>query len=255
MPAGAAPPLPSAAPGGLPVPAPQPDPQVLAQQRFEQACELLRNDKMRTFRIDIETDSTVEPDRQAAKEAVTQMFMSVGQFLEKAVTLGQVMPKAIPALGQSILFAFRTFGAGRDVESVWENAIDEMTTASKMPAPPAPPSPEEIKAKAAEQQAATDAAAAQQQFEFDQQRNAMQLQADERKHAMELEMKQADLQIKREELQIERERLAMDQERARFEAMTEQNRAAREAQADNRKASMDEAADTRAAQRTSGATN
>jgi hypothetical protein len=248
MPAGAAPPIPFAAPGGLPLaPPPPPDPQVLAQQRFEQACELLRNDKMRTFRIDIETNSTVEPDRQAAKEAVSEMFMSVGQFLEKGVMLGQVMPEAVPALGQSILFAMRTFGAGRDVEAAWEAAIDKLDAKVKNPPPPKP-SPDEIKAKAAEQQAATDAAAATQQFQFDQQRNAMQLQADERKHAMELEKMQAELQLKREEIQVERERLAMDKERAQFEAMTEANRAAREERSDVRKAQIDEASDTRAAE-------
>ncbi len=206
---------PQAAPpmNGVPTMGPQlpppPDPQVLAQQRFEQGCKLLRNDKMRTFRIDIETDSTVETDRQAAKEAVTQMFMSVGQFLEKAVALGQAMPKAIPALGQSVLFAFRTFGAGRDVESLWEQAIDEMTQMAKNP-PPRPPSPEQIKAEA--------------EAAFLQQKG--QLEAD--KHRMEMESAAQDAHFRQQEQGLKLRTLeeqhqqkmqhgAMEMERVRLE--------------------------------------
>lgn len=199
---------PPSGPAGMP-PIPPPDPQVLAQQRFEQGCELLRNDKMRTFRIDIETDSTVEPDRQAAKEAVTQMFMSVGQFLEKAVSLGQVMPKAIPALGQSILFAFRTFGAGRDVEAVWEQAIDEMTAASKNPPPPKP-SPEQIKAEA-------EAAAIQQKSQADAERHRMEMESSAQEATFKHQERAMKLRTLEEQHQQKLQHGAIEMEKSRIE--------------------------------------
>ena len=164
LPAGGQPPqMPAMAP---PAP-PPPDPAQMAQERFAKACELLKDDKMRTFRIDIETDSTIEPDRQAAKEAVTEMATAVGGLLEKAMPIGQMMPKLVPALGQTLLFVLRTFGAGRDVEGIWEMAIDDMTKMAKNPAP-APPSPEQIKAEGEKARIQADAQQAQQQFQFDQ---------------------------------------------------------------------------------------
>lgn len=261
-PAGGQPPIPPAAmsagnaPGGgnvLQPPAaagmpmsPPPDPAMLAQERFSKACELLKDDKMRTFRIDIETDSTIEPDRQAAKEAVTEMATAVGGLLEKALPVGQMMPKLVPALGQTLLFVLRTFGAGRDVEGIWEMAIDDMTKMAKNP-PPAQPSPEQIKAEGEKARIQADAQQSQQQFQFDQAKGQMDLQAQQQKHQFEMEKMQAELQIEKEKLQLERERLAMDRERAMFEAKTAQNKAALDNEATMRKAAIDEQADTRQA--------
>jgi hypothetical protein len=246
-PAGGLPPqMPAMAPMAPPMP-PPPDPAQLAQERFTKACELLRDDKMRTFRIDIETDSTVEPDRQAAKEAVTEMATAVGGLLEKAMPIGQMMPKLVPALGQTLLFVLRTFGAGRDVEGIWEMAIDDMTKMAKNPPAP-PPNPEQIKAETAKAQGQQDMAMAQQQMQFDQQKGQMELQALREKHQMELEAKQADIQIKREELQIERERMAMDRERAMFEAKAAQHKAGLQMQTETTKAAIQGDAMNRQAQ-------
>src|SRR5690606_30132901 len=88
--------LPPAAGQQPPQQAPQMPPQMvegLATAVFGQCMELLKNDKMRTFRIDIETDSTVEVDRQAEKESVVELFTAVGGFLEKSVMVGQMMPE------------------------------------------------------------------------------------------------------------------------------------------------------------------
>ncbi len=148
-------------PGAAPAPLPPPNPAAMAQERFAKAVELLKNDKMRTFRIDIETDSTIEPDKQAAKEAVTEMTGAVGQLLEKALPLGQAVPELAAPLGQTLLFVLRTFGAGRDVEGLWEDAIEKMQRAAKNPAPK-PPSPEQIKAQAEADKMKADAAAVQQ---------------------------------------------------------------------------------------------
>ncbi len=202
---------PPPSPGGppLPMPPPPPDPQVLAQKRFEQGCELLRNDKMRTFRLDIETDSTVEADRQAAKEAVSEMFMAVGQFLEKAVQVGQAMPKAIPALGQSILFAFRTYGAGRDVEALWEQAIDEMTAASKNPPPPKP-SPEQIKAEA-------EAAAIQQKGQIELAKHQMEMQAAQQDAVFKHQEQAMKLRTLEEQHQQNLQRGALEIQRVRID--------------------------------------
>lgn len=251
-PAGMQPPM-NGAPVQPPMP-PPPDPKMLAQQRFDSAVALLKDDKMRTFRIDIETDSTVEPDKQAAKEAVVEMFTAIGGFLEKALPIGQAMPKLVPALGQSILFAFRTFGAGRDVEGMWEQAIDEMTQLSKNP-PPRPPSPEQIKAQAEQARMQGEMAQMQAQAQLDQAKGQQDMQLAQSKNQMEIEKMQAELQIKREELNLRREEYALKaqemqtiaaakEREVQVRAAATEHKAAVDTQATERQAELSQEADT-----------
>lgn len=227
--------------GGPPMQQP-PDPQMMAQQQqamqqaqqqrieqlteqiFQQAVGLLKNDKMRTFRIDIETDSTVEIDKQAEKEAVTELFTTMGGFLEKAAMIGMQLPELVPALGQSMLFAFRRFGVGRDVEGAWEQAIDKLTQKSKNP-PPKQPSPEEIKAQAEMQKQQMENQRAQQEMQAAQAQTQMDMQAAQQKHGMELEKMQAELLIKREQLNLKREELAMKEREMQLTAQANQQKA------------------------------
>jgi len=214
---------PAPQPGMQPMP---PDPmmmQQLEQQRemqieqtaaaiFKQAVELLRNDKMRTFRIDIETDSTVAIDRQAEKEAVVELFTALGGFLEKAALIGQQEPLFVPALGQSLMFFFRRFGAGRDVEGAWEQAIDKVTLKVKqMEGKPSPPSEEEIKAQTE-----------QKKQEMESQRQQQQAQIDQRKAEFEMQVKEREAQIKEREmvmnLEFQERELAMKEREMQMDA-------------------------------------
>lgn len=244
---GVSPPPGNGAPGGgtPPVAGQQPpDPMQQAQQVFAQACELLRSDKMRTFRIDIETDSTIDIDKQEAKEAVVELFTAVGGFLEKALPIGQAMPSLAPALGQSILFAFRRFGAGRDVEGLWERAIDDLTKAAKSPQPK-PPSPEEVKAQAEMQKAQMESERQQQQAAIDQQQAQTDLQVSQQKAATDIEVGQQKLQLERERLQLEREKLDMQRQQMALTQQHDMQRAAIEADSMTRQAALDERADLR----------
>lgn len=241
---------------GMQPTAPPPDPiPEMAQQKFMEICSLLRDDKMRTFRIDIETDSTIEVDKQAAKDSVVELFTAVGGFLEKALPIGQVMPQLTPALGQSILFAFRRFGAGRDVEGVWEQAIDKLTQMSKNP-PPKPPSPEEIKAQAEKQKAELTAQTMQQKAALDQQKGQQDLELAQQKAQIELQKAQAQLQIDQQKLALEREKMEMERAKAGMQMQIDQQRmaidseaAVRDAEIDERTALRDDELATRAAER------
>lgn len=247
---GVSPPPGNGAPGSAPSPAAgqQPmtmqTPQEAAQQLFMQACELLRSDKMRTFRIDIETDSTIEIDKQEAKQAVVELFTAVGGFLEKALPIGQAVPTLAPALGQSILFAFRRFGAGRDVEGLWERAIDDLTKAAKNP-PPKGPSPDEIKAQAEMQKAQMENQRQQQQAAIDQQKAQTDLQVSQQKAAIEVETGQQKLQIERERLQLEREKIEMRRQQMAMMQQRDMQKAALEAETMDRQAALAEHADIR----------
>lgn len=114
--------------GQQPPPPPQPNPQearFFAQPTWEEVLKVLRTDKLRGFRIDIETDSTVQPDADAEKAARNELLTAVGgasQQLGAAVQSGIVPQKLATTL---IQFVLRAYKAGSNVEDELEQMGQE----------------------------------------------------------------------------------------------------------------------------------
>lgn len=117
------------------------------QALFPEALALLRNDDMRTFRITLETDSTIEVNENKEKEAAMEFVNSLANLFAQG---GQIMSldPALKITGlQSVLMAARRFRASREIEQYLTQGIDKMIAAQqeleKNPPPPQP-TPEEI---------------------------------------------------------------------------------------------------------------
>ena len=110
-----------------------------AKADFAQACALLKNDRMRGFRLDIETDSTIAPDEQAEKEARVEFLTAIGVFFEKVAPLVQAGLIPAPVAKEMLMFLARGFKAGRDLEQALEN-LDKI-------APPQAAGPDPIEAE------------------------------------------------------------------------------------------------------------
>ncbi len=208
-------PMPQPIPGSMGAPMLPPDPVAVARAKaadmFKQAVALLKNDKLRGFRIDIETDSIVEPDQQAMQQARTELLGAIAQFLPQAIQAGMAMPELKPLLARLLMFFLRGFKASRDIESAFEQFVDDMTKEAANPAPK-PPSPEQIKAQAELQKAQLAAQSAQQDAAAKTQQMQLDAQMAQQQHAAELEKMATELQIEKERAGIERERLAMEEQ-------------------------------------------
>jgi hypothetical protein len=107
--------------GQQPPPAPQAPQQNPAEAKFyaqptwEEVIQLLRDDKLRGFKIDIETDSTVQPDADAEKQARTELLTSVADFCQRT---GFPMPPQLA--GQLITFTTRSYKVGSQMEQELE---------------------------------------------------------------------------------------------------------------------------------------
>lgn len=154
---GMASPPPPVAPPGAPLPQgsppmpagamPPPDPQVQKDQIIAQALELLKNEKLRGFRIDIETDSTIQPDANRDKQAVNEFITAVTAFVEKSSQVSAMVPAFAPLAAKFLMFAARRYRVGRDLESAIEDFAEEAMMQAKQAAANPKPSPEEIKAQ------------------------------------------------------------------------------------------------------------
>jgi len=81
-----------------------------------EVMKLLRDDALRGFRIDIETDSTIVEDEEREKREVMEFMAAMGQFtgqVFQAVQSGIMPPDAAQEI---MLFASRRFRAGRKLE-------------------------------------------------------------------------------------------------------------------------------------------
>lgn len=109
------------------------------QQAFMPAMELLRQDAMRNFRVEIETDSTIAVDEQADKEAANEFLAAMGGYLANALPLAQQAPELLPMIGQAALYLSRRYRAGRQLEGSIEQGFAALQQrAQQMMANPQP---------------------------------------------------------------------------------------------------------------------
>jgi hypothetical protein len=90
-----------------------------------------------------------------------EFLKAVGGFLKEAVAAGQTQPELAPLLGEMLMFAVRSFKAGRPIEAAFERFIQQMS----QPQQPKP-NPEAMKAQAAAQAAEAKAQSAERAAEI-----------------------------------------------------------------------------------------
>lgn len=159
------------------------------QQLVPQAIELLKNNPMRTFRVEIATDSMLYADEQQEKQDRVEFMQATGAFIEKAIQGAQQVPELTPLLMDLLKFGVQGFRVGRTLEGEFDTFADaekekQMQRASQPPAPQ-PPSPEMIKAQADQQKMQMEAQIKQMEMQAEAQREAQRLEFD--KYKVELE--------------------------------------------------------------------
>lgn len=177
------------------------------QAQFLPAVALLRSDVMRNFRVDIETDSTIEVDEQADKEAAAEFMAAMGGYLREALPAAQMAPELLPMFGETALFLARRYRSGRQLEGAIEQGFAALQQrAAQAPAQPRPdPKAEEARAR----------------MEMEREKAAADLQLQRERMAAELDLKreemalraQADAQRAEQEFGMKR---AMAEAEARF---------------------------------------
>lgn len=198
------------------------------QQLIPQAMQLIANNPLRTFRIEVAADSLVELDEQEEQQSRVEAITGISTFLQQAVPAAQASPELLPMLMGMLKFLISGFKQARQLEGVIDQAAQKLEEAAKQPKP----DPEAAKAQA---QAQTDQMKAQIKAQTDQQ--AAQIKAQ-----TELQVENARLQADMQRMQME---MRLEAQKAQFEAQMEAQRLAQEAQFERWKAELD--ADTKIA--------
>lgn len=170
--------------------------QIKATITMEHIVELLRQDRIRPFTLDIETDSTIQPDEQAEKERRTEFLTAVGGFITQAQPILQAFPQGAPFVAEALKFAAGGFRAGRRIDEV----IDELAeTLRELPQQDQGPSPEELELQLKQAAEAAKQKLEEQRFQMEKGKAAKELELEERR------------------LQLEERRVVSEEENREFE--------------------------------------
>jgi hypothetical protein len=138
---------------------------------FNQAVQVMRDDALRSFSIDIETDSTIAADEQMEKAGAAEFVAALSQYLGQIFPIVQAQPAAIEPLGKMLLWLTRKFRIARDAEDEVEMFLQSF---SQMPAQQDKEG--EAKAQAAQAEMQMKAQAQQAEIQIKQQESQAEIQ-------------------------------------------------------------------------------
>lgn len=181
--------------------------QKLAKQPTQEAVfELLRTQKIRAFSLDIETDSTIQPDEDAEKQRRTEFLGMLGGVMKQVGEMVVAQPSTAPFAGEVIKFAVAPFRAGRQMDQAIDEFVDQMTAQFSKPQP----NPE---AEAAKQEAETEKQRSQADMQMKQaelqakmQIEQMKMQGDKESRMLDAKIKQQEAGMKMQQIQAEEQR-------------------------------------------------
>lgn len=235
--------------GGPPMQPQEPPPELVemaGKTAWEDVLEILKSGIQRTYRVDVETDSTIRGDSRQAQQ-------QVGGFLDGSAKFMQAMGPAVqagmmkPDIAIDLYASFaRMFKLGKQAEDALSRWSADAQKQAKNPEPP-PPSPEEIKAKTEQDKAKMQMGMAQEKHKLDMTKLQAGIQADQQKTQMVLGAKEREIQLEQEakaqEFQMDQVKMYADfeaqQQQAQFDMHSAERQAAIDAQTQARKAHFD----------------
>lgn len=168
---------------------PPPPPPILSTPPWEAILQLCNQDLLRNFKIDIETDSTVELDQSAEKQEMGEFLNATAQFLNGVFPLVQAEIIPFEVMKSILMTACRRYRFGTEVEEELEKM---------QPPPPQSQEDPSVKIKAAAEQQKMQME--QQRFQQEQQQKILEFQIDTQLKQQELAVKQAEQQAKLQEI-------------------------------------------------------
>lgn len=174
--------------------------EMLATPTWDEIMALLRNDVLRDYKIDIETNSTIDAEAAQDKQDIAELMNAIAQFLNGIAPLVEqgVLPYEVAK--SMLLMISRRFTFGPQIEDAL----------NKMKAPEAKGDP---KAEAEQAKAKVEAERAQMEFKMDEAKAQREEQAAQAEHTRKMQLMEMEEQIERERLANEQAKLQIEKAR------------------------------------------
>lgn len=193
--------------GQQPPPPPQP-PQVVT---WEVVIDTMRNDAARTYRIDIETDSTLAASQDDDVSGIAQLMQGVSQLVQGLAPAVQAGAMPIEAVKEIVMAAVRRARMGSAVE----DALNKM----QPPAPPPQDNSAQLEQQKLEMQMQQHAAQLQQQAQLEQMKAQLSVETERAKQQAQAEQAAQENQLQAQrELQKQQLQAQVEQRKAELES-------------------------------------
>jgi len=106
---------------------------LLMKPTLDQVLTLLKNNKVKSFVLDIETDSTIAPDENAEKQRRSEFVGVLSQLLPQLTQMITAEPKTAEFAGEILKFATAPFRAGRSLDGAIDELVEQMKQKADQP--------------------------------------------------------------------------------------------------------------------------
>lgn len=179
--------------------------KVLDKPNWETILQFLQNSVVRNYRIDIEANSTIEPEAAEDGQKLGEFLNAFAQFMNGIAPLVQQGYLPIEAGKEMLLAITRKYRFGEDVEE----SLKQITM---------PQQQGDDKAKAAEQEAQAKIQQIQQKGQVEAQKGQMDLALKQLQLQQKQKEAEMDMALKAQELQVKQQEIAMKEQLGRVKA-------------------------------------
>lgn len=179
--------------------------ELLAQNeglQWEQIDAVYKDNVRRRYRIEIASDSLVALDERQDRAERVDLLSSAGAFFQQMVPILEQYPVLAPFSMELMRYTVRSYKAGKELESVFMNAMNSMAQVAQQKQQQqqqTPPDPKQVEAQTKLQIA--------------------QMEAEEstRKSQIEIQRMQMDYELKREQMLLEVEKMVNERDKLQLE--------------------------------------
>lgn len=168
----------------------------------QEAIALLKQEHLKDFRINIESDTLAQLDERAEKEETAEFITSMGAILKEGMPVIQAAPTMLPFIGELMMLAARKQRAGRSVEKALEQALQSTMQMLSQPKPDPAAEAEKAKAQAQVEKAQLDVGVAREKAQIDRERMEAERQNDAQKMMQDQQRMVIEGQSAREQAQL-----------------------------------------------------
>jgi hypothetical protein len=134
------------------------------QQLLPQALQLLKNEQLRSFKLEVSVDSIQLPNWNLEKSDKISFIQAISQYIQQAMPMVQQNPQMIPLVMTLIQWFIAGFKGAQYVEGEIDSILQKFQQAAASGQLPKPqPNPQQVKAQAQQQKTQADVQIAQEQ--------------------------------------------------------------------------------------------
>jgi hypothetical protein len=212
----------------------------LALPTWEEVLQILRDDKLRSYTIDIESSATAFDEEQEDKQKAIEFISGANNMLTTSLEGAMQVPEILPLMRDLTMFGIKQFKIGRTLEESFENSFNnlEQKLTQMQQSQQGEGAGEQAKAQADMAKTQVAAQTAQMKIQADMQKEQMKLSAqvqrdqerlrfEQQKLKIESQKKEADINLQAQDLERKQEKDLADVEIAQEEVAIKQQEANR----------------------------